>query len=362
MQDMPGTMATITVFLPAALFYLGSLGIALCPMVNSECDHHYALFAIGLSFLLGFIILAGGTTVSGYRKIRASKYKSWQLPFTVSAAAFWIAVLFFIPSAFVKARELTHRDACIENLEILGLVLHMYAVENRHHFPPADRKKNNFIFDPSRTYPEYMTQGSMIVCPGDPERDPENNFRLLSNRDHQDLYLGTVHPDCITGMSYCYLGWVVTSDEEAESFFEVYDSLSPEQYGKDIFDPEEGTVQFEALELGVTCRWCRGSHFTDREYEEAMATIREYQMNPSVIPILWEVPYTDEDDFSHTPAGGHVLYLDGHVEFVTFGEKFPMTDIMARLLEEHPRVHIADCEGVGDDQLAQARREAGGSP
>lgn len=239
-----------------------------------------------------------------------------------------------------RRRETKHRAACANNLKQLDLVLLWYAQENKDQFPPIDRKKNNFLFDLALVYPQYLQGAFMIVCPGDPESDPQKDFRLRSNSDHRDFPPGTIHPDCMTDMSYCYLGWEVMSDEEAEAFFRAYDRLSPEHYGMDILDPEDGSVRFEVSKMRGTSCIFRSSFSSDQEYEEAVAGLRE----TSEIPIMWDRPYTDTSKFSHVPAGGNVLYLDGHVEFVEFGEKFPMTETMARLLEERPRDPMPDCE------------------
>ena len=46
---------------------------------------------------------------------------------------------------------------------------------------------------------------------------------------------------------------------------------------------------------------------------------RDGPVPPSEIPVMFE------DADSHIPGGGTVLYMDGHVEFVRFPGKFPMT-------------------------------------
>jgi prepilin-type processing-associated H-X9-DG protein len=223
----------------------------------------------------------------------------------------------------------------------------MYANENKDRFPPVDRKKNNFIFDPILTYPEYLSDARILACPGDPESDPQNDFRLWSNWDHQDCPPGIIHPDCMTDISYCYLGWEIISDEEAEAFFEVHDRLSPDDYYRDIWNPEDGSIMFRRLRNGDGISWADYPHMSEDEFRAMKADLAAAvgsDRDPSKIPLMWEMPYTDSSNFSHTPAGGNVLYMDGNVEYIKFGEKFPMTKTMARLLEERPRILIADCE------------------
>jgi len=48
----------------------------------------------------------------------------------------------------------------------------------------------------------------------------------------------------------------------------------------------------------------------------------------SSIPIMWDRPG------HHVPGGGNVLYMDGHVEFVRYPGKFPMTEKFMTRLEE----------------------------
>ena len=42
-------------------------------------------------------------------------------------------------------------------------------------------------------------------------------------------------------------------------------------------------------------------------------------------------------DFNHVPGGGNVLYMDGHVEFIKYPGKFPMTPCMANMGFEESR-------------------------
>jgi len=45
----------------------------------------------------------------------------------------------------------------------------------------------------------------------------------------------------------------------------------------------------------------------------------------SEIAVEWDITSTDVNDFNHVPGGANVLYLDGHVDFVKFPSKHPVT-------------------------------------
>ena len=235
-----------------------------------------------------------------------------------------------------------HDFTCVENLKQLGLVIHMYATENEGRFPLVDNTKNNFIFDGNVLYPEYLidSTAAMTQCPKAPDYEPENIARLRSTKYHPDFAVGTIHPDCITDQSYVYLGWLVMSDREAEAFFEAYDRLGPEDYDDDIVVPE-GRGNVGSSKLNRLATYADTFLMTDTN-----VIISGTETRASTIPVLWDRPSTNPKNFSHhrgSKTGGHVLYIDGHVEFIRFGEKFPMTETMARLLDERPRAPIPDC-------------------
>jgi prepilin-type processing-associated H-X9-DG protein len=222
------------------------------------------------------------------------------------------------------------RPACVNNLKQLGLVLGLYATENGSCYPPIDDFRNNFIFDGNAVYPEYLVDTSILACPSDPETEPETNFRLHDNKYHPNGSIGTVHPDCITDMSYCCLGWLITTDEEAEAFFRAYDKLALEDYDRDIVVPEG--------------KGNGGGNVIHRIQKGAERFMKDPSITAHEIPLMWDKPSTDPANVSHVPAGGYVLYLDGHVEFIRYPGKFPMSETMARLLDERPRAPIPDCD------------------
>jgi prepilin-type processing-associated H-X9-DG protein len=226
---------------------------------------------------------------------------------------------------------------CVDNLKQLGLAMYMYANENKDRFPPLDDTRNNFMFDGNLLYPEYLTDAALLACPDDPAYDPQETFRLVADKFDDSAWAGEVHPDCLTDLSFVYLGWMVMSDEEAAAFFEAYDTLSPDALDENITVAEgkgnAGGSTLYRLSAGV-----------DRFLITDINTIFCGPGGSSIVPIMWERPYIDPKKSIHQPSGGNVIYLDGHVEYLEMGDMFPMTEKMARLLEARPRDPIPDCE------------------
>jgi prepilin-type processing-associated H-X9-DG protein len=50
----------------------------------------------------------------------------------------------------------------------------------------------------------------------------------------------------------------------------------------------------------------------------------------SDVAVMWDQMQTD-GDFNHQPGGCSVLYMDGHVEFVRYPGKYPVTSLVARI-------------------------------
>lgn len=237
--------------------------------------------------------------------------------------------LVILPGA-APPKESARRSPCVNNLKQIGLMLNSYADEHEGQYPPIDNIKNNFIFEANSLHPEYLTDVSIVVCPSDPYFEPGKKFGLISTGLHPDYDVGEFHPDCVTDMSYCYLGWVVTSNEEAEAFFEAYDKLSPDGYGKDI-------VVSQGRGIG-------GGNLIPGLGKGMEGLLDDSDIDASKIPVIWDKPSNDIAEFSHVPAGVNVLYLDGHVEFIRYPGKFPASETMCRLLDERRREPIPDCE------------------
>lgn len=112
----------------------------------------------------------------------------------------------------------------------------------------------------------------------------------------------------IAARNYSYLGWVVLSDADAKA-------LSFALAERSSFDPDGDLATGE----GVLFRLSPGVEerlASDPQDQAELARVR------SEIPVMFEVL---DPGAGHPCEAMHVLYLDGHIERIPMGTKFPAT-------------------------------------
>ncbi|MCP4646091.1 MAG: hypothetical protein GY851_36945 [bacterium] len=104
-----------------------------------------------------------------------------------------------------------------------------------------------------------------------------------------------------------------------------------------------------------------GEQLTDMQAKMAVAMMESGQYDPDTMPrpserdywvstpVMWDSVGLDDEGqqrFAHrAPNGANVLYMDGHVEFVAYPGKFPMSESFARtrpvpMNAQQPRVYL----------------------
>jgi prepilin-type processing-associated H-X9-DG protein len=199
------------------------------------------------------------------------------------------------------------RASCANNLKQMGLVFKMYANKRNGRWPQIDDRRGNLMAEGEEIFPEHLTDLNILTCQGDSLLGGDAEPASIENK--------------ITDESYFYLGWAVTTEEEGLALLEAYESLDLAKRDVDIpIDPSKsstGHKMFYRLREGI-----ERFFITDIDDPAASAVAQ------SNIPVMWERPG------NHEPEGGNVLYLDGHVEFLRYPGKFPMTTAFMKRCEE----------------------------
>jgi prepilin-type N-terminal cleavage/methylation domain-containing protein/prepilin-type processing-associated H-X9-DG protein len=240
--------------------------------------------------------------------------------------------------ALAKARESARRSACVNNLKQIGLVLNMYANENKDRFPMLDDMEERFLFDSDTLYPEYLSDAAILACPSDPDTNPNTNFKLTA--DYGGASAGAVHPACITTLSYVYTGYLQMTDANMLAGLATYtwaDTVMPisNHLTNSWRDSATNLASFGFAGWGnsngsVLNRLSAG---VDRFLITDINNIfTGDEVGSSVVPVVWDQISTLISEFSHVPAGQNVLYLDGHVDFHRYdvnSTEFPVSPMYA---------------------------------
>jgi len=246
--------------------------------------------------------------------------------------------------ALARARESARRASCQNNLKQMGLVFHMYANEWDGRFPPikifncSDEWARDCTFNGPSLYPEYLSDVGILVCPSD--SDAQSVYNNFHENGDPDL---PVRPYALARGSYYYTGW---------AFYEPNILLPgvtvPTQFPEGFNPDNTGDVVALALTLfnedvvnGFLDMYESG--FSPQAKDSDLGPVPRLRMgierffitdinNPaasaaasSEIPVMWDeiAVYGGAETFNHVPGGGNCLYMDGHVEWLTWPSKFP---------------------------------------
>jgi len=265
--------------------------------------------------------------------------------------------------ALARAREAARRTSCANNIKQLGLGFLMYSSESRGNlYPPREIHNlkvvggvdtfplgNDMIFSGRAMHPEYLNDWNVLWCPSwSAQASPEERYdQKKGNGD------GIIQPEEIAKEPYDYTGWVILFDQQiigeeniglegtgpngrweesayidmpfgelAQNNFDTDGQASLEDFTTELYPGSQigGDIMYRIRD-GV-------ARFLITDINNAGASSQA----TSVIPVLWDHISTNTKDYAHVPGGANVLYLDGHVSFLSYpNERFPATPDSARI-------------------------------
>ncbi len=282
----------------------------------------YAMF----SLFPGLLLLFAGLYLKseGNRPVRRVISVSAIVMGKVLSILFVLLLLLSLP-AFLRSSDSARRHSCANNLKQWGLVYKMFSGESKGmYYPELSPEAGRLMFalgenrGPKSVYPEYLTDPTIIVCPKDPV------FKKIKGLEWNTLEVEKL-AELLNDRWYLYLGYVLRSDEEVTAFAKAYRKRVAEgkRFDEDLkVAPGEGNYGTDTL-------------YQLREEIGSVLTNTPTVDEPLERSLMSEIPLMIERiENNHDPKGGHVLYMDGHVEFLPYPGKWPMTETTIRTLEE----------------------------
>lgn len=170
------------------------------------------------------------------------------------------------------------RASCASQLEQIGEALYLYTLDNEGRYPTmmdGTGGVRDFHLADLELFPTYLTEEDFLVCPS----------------QHQSTVDGEVVDTVSHGIDsyiYPYMATRTLGDWQTFAMKYVY------------------VMSAELESEPIPAEW------------EYLLFANIDDLDASSIPIVIERPG------HHDPDGGHVLFLDGHVEYIKMGTKYPM--------------------------------------
>jgi len=292
--------------------------------------------------------------------------------------------------ALARAREAARRASCANNLKQMGIILKMYANEAGGMYPGSSIwNGDRYSREWGRAYPEYLTDVKILVCPSDSSSNAEELQELLDGLQERAAAEGwspeglRAEYELLLGDTYSYgnFCWMITDDNAICAYRKARNKFKklPQNMPRPVFPGPSAHAgaqgayydgDYDLVSLGVygndyssggsdwdvflaanpqyrppnnpKCIGPNGSTVLYRIREGIERFLITDVTNPagtakaqSEIPIVFDAfggarvgpAFGYATLFNHIPGGANVLFMDGHVEFIKYPGKFPMTPL-----------------------------------
>jgi prepilin-type N-terminal cleavage/methylation domain-containing protein/prepilin-type processing-associated H-X9-DG protein len=308
--------------------------------------------------------------------------------------------------ALARAREAARRASCQNNLKQMGIVFKMYANEARGEaWPKIEGDQPYFVggaagtnwqtacpgcvngtngwrfsADGQATYPEYLTDPSVLICPSDGRTGGSTTEEYLGILEDDGSGTCGITPSCLGTISegdqsYTYFGYVLDKVGGDDAFVNAgVLGFAPVDISAQLaavfatwnidfgprFDNRNATddgfaddninlnsqggslVLSQAQNLGPTGTLGNANGTAVNRLREGIERFLITDINnaggsaqaQSNIQAMWDMVAagTNTAFFNHIPGGCNVLYMDGHVEFQRYPGEFPANALYAELV------------------------------
>jgi len=287
-------------------------------------------------------------------------------------------------TALSRAMEASRRASCANNLRQFGIIFKMYSNESRGMkyprlmfgmYPINDAGDHSVIFDAGpdalAIYPEYLTDPEIAFCPSDADAQDIKERRAKINGEWCWYRTARQHDSCARAIdaSYMYWGYVFEKSEDSAPARIVTDSdplvtllrmlelsepivgesYAPEQFYAAIVSLAEASInagaqdewlinkladedirlspQFQGQNLGTGSgnaifRFREGiERFLITDIGNPAASSRAQ----SSLHVMYDHVTIEASGYNHMPGGSNVLFMDGHVEFIRYPGKAPVS-------------------------------------
>jgi prepilin-type N-terminal cleavage/methylation domain-containing protein/prepilin-type processing-associated H-X9-DG protein len=275
--------------------------------------------------------------------------------------------------ALARAREAARRASCANNLKQFGLIFTMYAGETSGLYPSLPPYANPGgvpVFatpEPAQVYPEYLTDLETGRCPSDSggdgpgamvaDRIPDGDIgeHLRAAMDVGDETSTAYFRAAYLGRSYWYQGYAMTNVDE---FYGIWNATGTTPASGAVIPPGTivGTTPLNMpvtpkdwsgdLDVSTKLAWTAilGTGYAGGSKAMRMRDgIERFAItdinNPAAGAVAQSKMVVMFDTFgsfsdvanaaggivyNHLPGGCNVLYMDGHVTFITYPDRFPV--------------------------------------
>ena len=186
-----------------------------------------------------------------------------------------------------------------------------YAKEHDGLLPPLDPELGRLMFERTIMSSQYGVSGLSVTC----EYDETAPIPQRAYRDNPDF---TKDPNLIDDFSWWYLGYEIHNEEEGRSFVLAYLKrvLDGGNFESDLPGANGSTITFTRLR-----RLPDPNFLNDQPDQDSKESL-------DIIPVFVERP-----GHYGRLKGGHVVYCDGHCEYIKYPGKFPMSKSFIETLE-----------------------------